>query len=143
MLGVVTCGERWLFPHQRDGYATIGRYVGIVWKQRLRIGLSRHHVEMRGRDAVALELLAQRVSAIGREVPGSIADLRRQPCRRGMSGDRDAKRRGLERLRKPLDNASHALVGLFRALWEHRAAVLIHDLDVETLLGLLDHDVLG
>jgi hypothetical protein len=26
---------------------------------------------------------------------------------------------------------------------EHRSSVLVDDLDIETLLGLLDHDVLG
>ena len=35
-----------------------------------------------------------------------------------------------------------ALVGLLGAFREHRAALLIDDLDVEALFGLLDHDVL-
>ena len=52
------------------------------------------------------------------------------------------KRHRLERRRQLLDQAAGALIRLLRAFREHRAAVLVDDLDVEALLGLLDHDVL-
>ena len=41
------------------------------------------------------------------------------------------------------DQQPGALIGLLGAFREHRAPVLVDDLDVETLLGLLDDDVLG
>ena len=69
--------------------------------------------------------------------------MSRHVAGRGMSGDRDTIRHGLECRCHRLDQPARALVRILRAISEHRAAVLIDDLDVETLFGLLEHDVLG
>src|SRR5664279_3342904 len=60
-----------------------------------------------------------------------------------MAGDGDAERHRLERRRDLLDQLAGALIGLLGAVREHRAAVLVDDLDIEALFGLLDHNVLG
>ena len=59
-----------------------------------------------------------------------------------MAADREPVRRALERRGDLFDQPARALVRLLRAFGEHRAAVLVDDLDVETLFALLDHDVL-
>ncbi len=60
-----------------------------------------------------------------------------------MAGDGDTERRGLQRDRELLDQAAGAVIRHLGAVGEHRAAILIDDLQVEALLGLLEHDVLG
>ena len=42
-----------------------------------------------------------------------------------------------------LDDAAGALVWLLGAFRKHRAALLVDEIDIEPLLGLLDHNVLG
>ena len=59
-----------------------------------------------------------------------------------MPGDGDPVGQCLERTGKLADQPPGALERLLGALREHRAAVLVDDLDVEALAGFLDHDVL-
>ena len=65
--------QRRRFPHQRDGHAAVGGEIRIVGKQRLGVGPAGHHEELRGRHALLLEDLADRVGAVGGKVPGPVA----------------------------------------------------------------------
>ena len=60
-----------------------------------------------------------------------------------MPHNRDAQRGRSERSGKPLNQAPGPLEQLLGAIGKHRAPVLIDDLEVQALLGLLEHDVLG
>ena len=128
--------------HQRDRDAAVGRNEGIVRKQRLGVGPARDHEHARGRHAFFFQDLANGIGAVGRQFPRPIARWTGLLARRGVAGDDDAVRQRLERPRQPLHQPPRALVGFLGAFRKHRAAVLIDQLDVEALLGLLDHDLL-
>ena len=53
------------------------------------------------------------------------------------------QRRRLQRRGEFLDQPPGALIRHLGAVGEHRAAILVDDFQVETLLGLLEHDVFG
>ena len=60
----------------------------------------------------------------------------------GILGQSDPGREGAQpdqRRGQPLDQTAGALIRLARAVGEHRAAVLVDDFEIETLLGLLEH----
>ena len=48
--------------------------------------------KLRGRHALLLQNLADRIGAVGRQLPGAIARPAGLPARRGVAGDRDAVR---------------------------------------------------
>ena len=90
-----------------------------------------------------LEDLANRIGAIGRKIERAVvASYRHETCG-GVTDDGDTQRRCLERDGKLFDQPAGALIGNLGAVGEHRAAILVDNLQIEALLRLLEHDVLG
>ena len=58
-----------------------------------------------------------------------------------MTDDGKPVGHGLELWRDFLDQFACALIGLLGAVGKHRASVLVNNLDIETLLGFLEHNV--
>jgi hypothetical protein len=58
-----------------------------------------------------------------------------------MTNDGKAVGNGLELWSDFLNQLASVFKGLFGRIGEHRASVLINNLDIETLLGFLEHNV--
>src|SRR4029077_7448697 len=74
--------------------------------------------------------------------PRPITRFWRYLARGGMPDDGDPIRHRLELWRDLLDQLARPLIGLLAPFRKHRSSVLIHDLDIETIFGFLEHNVL-
>src|SRR5579862_7049076 len=114
-LGLQSRRDRRRLAHQRNCHTAIGRHERVVRKQRIGIGFAGYFIETGRWHSLFFEDLANRIGAVGRQVPGSVAGLRRLTAGRGMAGDGNPVWRRLQRTGKFLDDGAGSLVGVLGA----------------------------
>jgi len=136
----VFCRQGRRFAQERDRDASVAGQSGIVGKQRLAVGAAGDVVDAVAADALCGQDAARLVGARGGEFEvGVIAPARRRAV--GVTGDGDTVGQLFDHVGDRHQQSARALVRPCVARIEHRAALLIDDLDAQAFGRLLHDDV--